>query len=565
MPAMRMNIPADPQSDNAVTGASEPDWVPGADASASVDHWLSGALARGSQVALRELSGQFGSANSEVWLGFGRIVMQRGYAALAAAILERALAVHPASVALRYWHANAAWHAGDAGTAEAGLRKLLADATDADAAMLLAQILRGQGRLSASVAILAEHASAVGDVPTLLVWAQFLRESQRQDLALDWCERALGKGPDDPRLYALAGNLAQELGQFDLARKRYLDALAHGIDLNLWFVLGSLASVGRYSDRAHADFKLFERALRDPTLSPRARSVVLFAQGKAHDDLGDHASAATAWRKANALMRPLAPWSRTAWQTFVASRVVARRFPVRRSTADCMPVFVVGLPRTGTTLVAELLGRHPDLRNRGELPMLGYLAERLAAVDDAQQAAAIEDAAAIYLAHLQRDDASARGYIDKNPLNFRYLDAIAAMCPGARVIYCRRQLRDAALSIWSQPFGNEEYGFANDFDDIAALATGCATLMAHWQSSLPISITTVEYEQVTADPEGTVARLTAELGLAPFDPSQAEQSVASVITSASQWQARQPIHRRSVERWRAYAEYLPELTALFAE
>lgn len=565
MPATRVNTPADLLSDGALSGSSRPDWVPSAAASASVDHWLSGAVARGSQAALRELNGQFASANPDVWIGFGRIVMQRGYAALAAAILQRALAVHPASVALRYWHANAAWQAGDADTAEAGLRKLLADATHADAAMLLAQILRGQGRLSASAAILVDHAAAIGDVATLLAWAQFLRESQRQDLALDWCERELGRGCDDPRLYALAGNLAQELGQFDLARSRYLDALAHGIDLNLWFVLGSLASVGRYSDRTHADFKLFERAIHDPALSPRARSVVLFAQGKAYDDLGDHASAAAAWRKANTLMRPLAPWSRSAWQTFVASRIAARRFPVRRSTADCMPVFVVGLPRTGTTLVAELLGRHPDLRNRGELPMLGYLAERLAAVDHAQQAAAIEDAAAIYLAHLQRDDAPARGYIDKNPLNFRYLDAIAAMFPGARVIYCRRQLRDAALSIWSQPFGNEEYGFANDFHDIAALATGCATLMAHWQRSLPISITTVDYEQVAADPEGTIARLTAALGLAPFDPLQAEQGTSSVITSASQWQARQPIHQHSVERWRAYAEYLPELTALFAE
>ena len=560
-----MNTPADLPSDRAMAGASEPDWVPGAEAFASVDRWLSSALTRGSQAALRELSQQFEAANPDVWLGFGRAVMQRGYAALAAAILDRSLAVHPAAVALRYWHANAAWQAGDAGTAEARLRKLLAESTDADAAMLLAQILRGQGRLNAAVAILEAHASAIGDVPTLLVWAQFLRESQRQELALDWCEREMEKGPVDPRLYALAGNLAQELGQFDLARKRYLDALAHGIDLNLWFVLGSLASVGRYRDPEHADFKLFERAIHDRNLSPRARSVVLFAQGKAYDDLGEHASAAEAWRKANTLMRPLVPWSGPAWQKFVASRVAARRFPVRRSATDCMPVFVVGLPRTGTTLVAELLGRHSDLCNRGELPILGYLAEQLAAVDDAQQAVVVDDAAAVYLAHLQRDDAPVPGYIDKNPLNFRYLDAIAAMFPGARVIYCRRHLRDTALSIWSQPFGNEEYGFANDFHDIAALATGCATLMAHWQSSLPISITTVDYEQVTADPEGTVARLTAALGLAPFDPSQADQSAISVITSASQWQARQPIHRRSVERWRAYAEYLPELTALFAE
>ena len=522
-------------------------------------------MARGSQSALRELGEQLETAEPEVWLGVARIVMQRGYAALAVAILDRSLAAHPASVSLRYWHANLAWHAGDAGTAEAGLRNLLAESTDADAAMLLAQILRSQGRLNGAVTVLADRAAAVGDISTVLGWAQFMRECQRQDLALAWCERELGKGHDDPRLHALAGNLAQELGQFDLARKHYLDALVHGIDLNLWFVLGSLASIGRYRDCAHPDFALFEHALHDQRLSPRARAAVLFAQGKARDDVGEHALAAKAWRKANTLMRPLAPWSRSTWQQFVASRVAAQPFPIRRSKTECMPVFVVGLPRTGTTLVAELLGRHPDVCNRGELPMLGYLAERLAALDTAQQAAGIEDAAAIYLAHLQRDDARAPAYIDKNPLNFRYLDAVAALFPDARVIYCRRQLRDTALSIWSQPFGNDEYGFANDFSDIAALAKGCDTLMAHWQRSLPLSITTVDYEQVTADPQGTLAQLTEVLGLAPLDLSQAAQEATSVITSASQWQARQPIHQRSVERWRAYAEDLPELTALFAQ
>ncbi len=237
-----------------------------------------------------------------------------------------------------------------------------------------------------------------------------------------------------------------------------------------------------------------------------------------------------------------------------ASRTVAR---------DGVPIFVVGLPRTGTTLVAELLGRHPDIRNRGELPTLAYLAERLAGLDAAQRTGALDDAAAVYLAHLRRDDAPARCYIDKNPLNFRYLDTVAALFPNARVIYCRRHARDTALSIWSQSFAHDDYGFAADFHDIAAVATGCDDLMAHWERSLSIPIITVDYEQVTTDPATTIAQLVAQLGLAPFDLAQANPDVASAITSASQWQARQPIHQRSVERWRSYADYLPELIELF--
>jgi tetratricopeptide (TPR) repeat protein len=399
----------------------------------------------------------------------------------------------------------------------------------------------------------------------VLEWARFMRECQRQDLALELCERELARGNADPQLEALAGNLAQELGRFKQARKHYLDAIARGIDLNLWFVLGSLASIERYRDRQHPDFALFESRVRDPALSPRARAAILFAQGKAFDDIGDFASAARAWREANALMHPLGSWSRVTWQAFVTARIASAPPPVNRAVAhdDGVPIFVVGLPRTGTTVVAEWLGRHPDICNRGELPTLGYLAERLNGLDATQRTAALDEAAAIYLTHLRRDDAPARCYIDKNPLNFRYLDTIASLFPNARVIHCRRQARDTALSIWSQSFAHDDYGFAADFHDIAAMASGCDALMAHWRGRLPIPIITVDYEQVAADPAAAIAQLVAQLGLAPFDPAQANHEATAAITSASQWQARQPIHQRSVERWRNYAEDLPELIELF--
>ncbi len=475
------------------------------------------------------------------------------------------MAHQPTSVALRYWLSLRWWQAGDAASAEAGLRRLLTETADARAAMLLAQVLRGQGKLNAAAGALAERAEVVlGNAQGVLDWAQFMRECQRQDLAIELCESELARHDVDPRLYALLGQLTQELGRFESARKHYLDAIARGIDQNLWFVLGSLASIERYRDRQHPDFALFESGVRDPALSPRARAAILFAQGKAFDDIGDFASAAGAWREANALMRPLKPWSRRTWQAFVAARIASAPMPLNRVAApEGVPVFVVGLPRTGTTLVAELLGRHPDICNRGELPTLGYLAERLNGLDAVQRAAALGDAAAVYLAHLWRDDAPARCYVDKNPLNFRYLDTIAALFPNARVIHCRRRIRDTALSIWSQSFAHDDYGFAGDFHDIAAVATGCDELMAHWQRSLPIPIITVDYEQVAADPLTTVAQLVAQLGLAPFDPARANPDATSAITSASQWQARQPIHQRSVERWRNYVDYLPELIELF--
>ncbi len=268
---------------------------------------------------------------------------------------------------------------------------------------------------------------------------------------------------------------------------------------------------------------------------------------------------------ANALARGSVNWSRTAWQEFVEARVTAPRPPSAGVASGCMPIFVVGLPRTGTTLIAELLGRHPAVCNRGELPCWNTWHSVWPAWCRATEPAHLREAAGIYLAHLRRDDAPVAHYVDKNPLNSRYLDYVAAMFPQARVIHCRRQARDTALSIWSQPFARDEYGFARDFDDIAALSEGCDELMTHWRQNLLLPIITVTYEQMVADPAATLAAVLPQLELAPYDPSSAIQGQPAAITSASQWQARQPVYGRSVARWRNYAELLPELVQLFGE
>ena len=532
-----------------------------------VDRYLADAARLGSYAVLRALKAHLLQASEIEWSDIAWQFVQRGQPLFAVAVLELSLTAYPSSMELRYWLGHAHWQVGDAGRAETELRRVLAAGLHVDAGKLLASVLRGVGRLNAAAECMAGIARAQEtDMVGLLACIQFVRECQRQELAGQLCTQALGRGLGDPRLHALAGQIAQELGQFDYARKCYDAALALGIDLNSWFVLGSMASLQRYADPQHPDFALFAEYLQVRGLSPRARSSILFAHGKAHDDIGDYAAAAKSWRQANGLMHELVNWSRPAWKGFVQARLAAAAPPLRGRRTDCVPIFVVGLPRTGTTLMAELLGRHPDVCNRGELPTLEYLAQQLSAGSAAEQSAHIREAAEIYLTHLRRDDAPVGHYIDKNPLNFRYLDYVAAMFPQARVIHCRRQPRDTALSIWSQPFARDEYAFARDFADIAALAEGCDELMAHWRGSLPLPILTVDYEQLVADTSTTMDKLLPQLGLEVEDPVEtAVTHPVTPITSASLWQARQPVHQQSVSRWRHYARLLPELTQLFPE
>lgn len=542
-------------------------WQASALAIEQVERCLADTAARGAGPALEALSARLRPAAAVAWVDCARLLLQRAQPTLAALLLDRAAGAGLATANLRYWSAQALWQAGQVERAEAQLRAMLADAIDLDVATLLAKVLRAQGRFNAAAAAMQLCADAPGaDHAQLMRTVQFMRECQHQDAALLLCEAALRKHDDDPALHALAGNLAQELGRFNAAERHYRAALAQGVDLNAWFVLHSLAALKRYREPEDADFGLLRAYADNPALTPAARAAVLFGLGKASDDVGDYAAAVVAWRRANGLRRTSKPWSRASWEAWIAARLAAPPLPVNSAEDRTVcPIFVVGLPRTGTTLVAQWLARHRQIANRGELPTLPFLAERLTTVAAAQAPSAVREAAAIYLAHLRGDDPPVRCYVDKNPLNWRYLDAVAAMFPHAQVVVCRRQQRDTALSIWSQSFAHADYAFAAEFADIAAFAAGCERLLVHWQATLPLAIHTVAYEQLVRDPHGTVDSLVAQLGLDPSQPADAAAvATAGVITSASQWQARQPVHTRSVDRWRHYAPYLPELEQLFA-
>lgn len=533
---------------------------------ARVDRYLARAAMVGPQSVLQVVQADLCNAPMMEWRDVAWQFLRRGQPLFAAALLDDARRRYPADPSLRYWLAQAYWQAGDALRAETELRALLVDGMHLEASRLLAQVLRAQGRLRAAAACMATVTRELtDDVDGVLDSIQFVRESHQHALAADLCAEQLVRGAGDPRLHAVAGQIDQELGHFDRARAHYAAALDAGIDVNAWFVPGSLASLQRYADRRHADFTLFEALLRNGNLSARARASILFALGKACDDIGAHADAARAWRQANTLMRQTVSWSRSQWRDFVRDRLSAAPLQSRSAPAAVVPIFVVGLPRTGTTLMAELLGRHPAVCNRGELPTLEFLAQRLAGLAPAQRAAHLQEAAGIYLTHLRRDDAPASHYVDKNPLNFRYLSEMATMFPQARIIHCRRQPRDTALSIWSQPFARDEYAFARDFGDIAALMQGCDALMTHWSRTLPMPIITVEYEHMVTDPAATMNVLLPQLGLRGHDSLDVAATASAPITSASLWQARQPVHRRSVSRWRHYADLLPELVELFPE
>lgn len=457
------------------------------------------------------------------------------------------------------------WQQNDVAGAEAALRRLHACApARADASMLLAEVLRGQGRLDAACKMAFEACSAGSFAPELSVnAATFARQCDRHAVAMRICDMALSRQDPPVPLLVLAGHVARELGDFDGARRHYLAALGAGADLERDHLLGALVNTRRYTDPHDPDLSLCERHFRDTAYSARSRASAGFGLAKIQGDLGDCAAAAQTLRAANALVHAVRPWSAAAWRHWIQARGVERAVVAEGGgIPGFRPLFVVGMPRTGTTLTARLLSQCTTARDRGELRFLHYVSERLIAGGHLCDRAVVAEAARLYAAQSRQDDAPAPCYIDQDPLNFRYLHIAAAMFPTARVIHCRRDRRDTALSLWCQDFAHQDYAFAYDFQDIGEFQAGQDALMKRWRDSLPVPVYELDYEALVADTNHALASLRAFIDVPLADATAAPPEAP--VQSASVWQARQPVYSSSVGRWRAYAPWVPELACMEA-
>jgi tetratricopeptide (TPR) repeat protein len=367
----------------------------------------------------------------------------------------------------------------------------------------------------------------------------------------------------------MLGQVLAEDGRFDEAAASIDRGLALDPDMVVaWTKLATIRKVGA------ADRALLERmnaALRRPDLVPWERQALHFALGKGYDDLGDHAHAMREFDAANRIRGARARFDRKAWADYISGLIAATPpgFLERRrdlGVNDATPILIVGMPRSGTTMVEQVLSSHPDVAAGGELEFWGQ--HHLAGVgvfEATAEPGTVHELAHEYLAVLRGLSPQARRVTDKMPFNFLLLGLIRQVFPRATIVHCRRHPVDTCLSIFTTDL-LARYEFAADRGDLAFVYRQYLRLMAHWRSVLPrAGFVEVDYERLATDPEQSIPELVAACGLAWNDACLMPHRNPRAVSTASLWQARQPIYRTSVERWRHYEPWLGELRELLPD
>jgi tetratricopeptide (TPR) repeat protein len=401
------------------------------------------------------------------------------------------------------------------------------------------------GRLGAARALLTENRDVEAE--------RVLREA----LVLD---------PANALAHDLLGNLLSEFGRFEEAHACFTRAVTIAP-----LLAGSYYDLVRCRPVTTTDEGLLARmeaALATPGLEVAQRLRVHLALGKAAGDLGRYALAMQHFDAADAVREGSASFDPAAFDTEI-NRIIERCTPEliahapELGTGDTTPVLIIGMPRSGTTLVEQIVSSHPEVGAGGEL---NFWNERGAAWHRAgpaePKAPFLGQAAADYLDVLRAIGPKAARVTDKMPFNFLWAGLIHLAFPRATIIHCRRAAIDTALSIHQTLF-HPGLAFPTGGAKLVAYFRSYQRLTDHWRRVLPKDrFIEVEYEDLTREPEPVIRRIIAGCGLPWEDACLRPERNPRAVKTPSKWQTRQPIYRDSVERWRRYEPWLGPLRAL---
>ncbi|MGE4409450.1 MAG: sulfotransferase [Sphingobium sp.] len=396
------------------------------------------------------------------------------------------------------------------------------------------------------------------------------------EAALPLFERAVALAPES---VSFRFNLASSLGFFGKtqeAETQYEAIVA--LDLGFGRAHLGLSGLRRQTPEANHVTRL-EQALKasdDPVEALR----IHYAAAKEYEDLGDYEKSFAHLSTANAQHKKRRGFDLTADRANVAAIIECFSDPARFSGPSMIgdgPIFIVGMPRTGTTLVDSVLSAHRDVKSAGELQAMPLAIKRIAGtrsrliLDTETIAAAARHSPQMvgqdYLARARQHSGAESGiFTDKLPLNFLYIGYIARALPHAKIVCLRRNPMDTVWSNYKNLFatGSSYYGWSYDLMDTAGYYALFDRTMAFWRERFPGRVLELGYEALIADQEGETRRLLDHCGLSWDENCLKFYETTSAVATPSAQQVRNPLNARSVGKWRAYAHHLEPVRAWFA-
>ncbi|BCG81397.1 tetratricopeptide repeat-containing sulfotransferase family protein [Mesorhizobium sp. 113-3-3] len=404
-------------------------------------------------------------------------------------------------------------------------------------------------------------------VEALCALGRAYTEFGKADIAVPLYRKALKIDGARPAIQMGLANALVSLGRMDEATTHMKEAISRRQDVAAAY--NGLVSIRKFTEEP-AELKSILAELRNPALDKKSIQQLHHAAGKVLNDLRRYDEAMDHLRQAK---RSVPRFDLEAYRRSIdfmielfSPQMLAAK--AGHGSSSEVPVFVLGMPRSGTTLTEQILASHPDAYGAGELTKLRRITNRLApktrspeelrrsildmTVDQSKSLA--EE----YLAHIRQKSPEASRIVDKLPHNFELVGLIRLLFPKARIIHCRRDAIDNCLSCYFLSF-NEDNSYTADLHTLGLYYREYDRLMRHWDTVFPGQILQNRYEDMVADQERQSRRLIDHLGLPWDDACLRFFDKGGSVNTFSRWQVRQPIYTSSVNRWKAYGSAIQPL------
>lgn len=392
----------------------------------------------------------------------------------------------------------------------------------------------------------------------------------RTDEAVDLFHKAISLYPAHVESHYSLGRIYQNRGQEKKAEEYYRKAVQH--DPTLAIAYYSLALSRKFTPADHTLIATGESVLEQSELNDDQRIRFHFSLGKIYDDCGQYDKAFAHFQKGNSIAHQKRSFDTKKHHQLIDDIIASfpENLPSKETGSSSeIPVFIVGMPRSGTSLVEQIIARHSLVHGAGELTTLDDLVHELQnkpespwsfpndiSKTDEKVFAAMADT---YLIHIKK--ISKTGTLrttDKMPYNYLYIGLIARLFPRARIIHCCRTPLDTCLSIYFQHFSTGNT-FSFDLQQTAAAYREYSRLMDHWRRTKPVAMLEVSYEELIENLEEKAREIITFCGLEWEEECLSFHKSRRPVETSSAWQVRQPIYTTSRNRWRNYEKFIEPL------